>query len=127
MNSRLAILTVCLLLACVPARAAGSDDQRPPAGGSSWNCVQVEIGGDKAPDLDCLNQKLQDEVTSAAPSSGDATSAPLSATSASLHTGGFNQSAMSQQFGSNWGKSAVPFRPPAPIYGTPLRAGGAPP
>ncbi len=104
-----------------------SGDKVPANPGGHSSCVEVEIGGEKAPDWNCLNQKLEDEVNAASGAPAQAGLAPISANSPTDQVGGFNPTAMSQQYGSNWGKSAVPFRPPAPTFGDPLHVGGRTP
>lgn len=81
-------------------------------------CVEVEIGGEKAPKLSCLNQQLQKQVESVRPT---ANIAPLDATSSpAVKLGGYNQTALKQQYGPNYGKSAIPWRP-TNTYGGALR------
>jgi hypothetical protein len=81
-------------------------------------CVDVEIGGKRTPDLDCLSRKLKRQADRAAPllpaPSVDATSPPE-------RVGGFNETAVGQQYGKNFGKSAQPFRPTPPPASPPLR------
>ena len=77
-------------------------------------CVEVEIGGEKAPNLNCLNQHLQKQVDSVRPSE---TIAPLDASSSAVRLGGTNETALKQQYGPNYGKSAVPWRSTS-SYGT---------
>lgn len=85
------------------------------AGGT---CVEVEIGGERTPTLDCLNRALKQSVDRVQPIGN---LPPLGATSPAVQTGGFNEAALSEQYGQNLGKSVIPFRPPAPVYGTPVR------
>lgn len=81
------------------------------------SCIEVEIDGQKASDVNCLNQELEQKAASVP--HGTAV-APLSATAPNVQTGGFNQSAIRQQYGQNLGKSAEPYRPSAPVYAPPL-------
>ncbi|HTH98409.1 MAG TPA: hypothetical protein VL574_13405 [Stellaceae bacterium] len=74
-------------------------------------CVEVEIGGQKSTGLDCLNQKLKQATDSVQPVGNIP---PVDASSPAVKVGGFNETAMQQQYGQNWGKSVVPFRP-APL------------
>jgi hypothetical protein len=74
-------------------------------------CVDVEIGGDRA--LGCLNQRLKREVDRVNPSLN---LPPLDARSADVRVGNVNEAAVRQQYGSNYGRSAIPYRPPAPIF-----------
>jgi hypothetical protein len=89
-----------LLAAAVPALA-------------DETCVEVEIGGERVPAFNCLNQKLQKQVDSVHPAENIA---PLSATSSSVRLGGYNETALKQQYGANYGQSAIPWRP-ASAYG----------
>jgi hypothetical protein len=78
------------------------------------NCVEVEVGGEKSSGWSCINQRLKAEVERVQPVGNIA---PLQAGSAAVQVGGFSETAMSQQYGRNWGKSVVPFRPPASVFG----------
>ena len=80
-------------------------------------CVEVEIGGEKTPNLICLNQQLQKTVENAQPIGNVA---PLDASSPSVRLGGYNETALKQQYGPNYGKSVVPWRP-VNTYGSGLR------
>jgi hypothetical protein len=88
---------------------------QPPAPNFE-RCVDVQIGGDNA--LGCLNQKLKREVERTNPSIN---LPPLDARSPDVRVGNVNEAAVRQQYGSNYGRSAVPFRPPTPTYGVPGR------
>ena len=79
-------------------------------------CVDVEIGGDSA--LGCLNQKLKREVERVNPSIN---LPPLDARSPDVRVGNVNEAAVRQQYGSNYGRSVYPFRPPVPVYVLPRR------
>ena len=81
------------------------------------SCVEVEIDGEKSPPMTCLNQELEQKAA-AVPRIPNI--APVDATSSGVRTGGFNQAAVSQQYGQNFGKSTEPYRPPAPVYAPPL-------
>jgi len=78
-------------------------------------CVQVAIAGQSANSLNCLNQELQSQALAAAGQSTPA--APLGAGSASNAVGTFNQFGVAEQYGKNFGHSAVPYRPAPPVYG----------
>ena len=81
-------------------------------------CVEVEIGGEKTLSLSCLNQHLQKQADQVRPTESIA---PLNATSSpSVKLGGYNETALKQQYGPNYGKSAVPWRP-TNTYGSGLR------
>jgi len=72
-------------------------------------CVEIEIGGEKTPTLSCINQRLKRQAEQAHPVD---VAPPLDAASPPVKTGGFNQPALKQQYGPNFGKSAQPYRPP---------------
>jgi hypothetical protein len=74
-------------------------------------CVEVEIGSDRA--LGCLNQKLRREVERVNPSMN---LPPLDARSSDVRVGNVNEAAVRQQYGSNYGRSVIPFRPPTPSF-----------
>jgi hypothetical protein len=97
-----------------PEIIIGSDKPQTPT--YERSCVEVEIGGVPAPALNCLNRKLRGEVDKVQPPS---LAAPLDAKSQDTRVGIVNQSALRQQFGSNYGISAIPQRPTA-VYVSPL-------
>jgi hypothetical protein len=71
-------------------------------------CVDVQIGNESA--FGCLNQKLRREVDKVNPSLN---LPPVDARSSDVRVGNVNEAAVRQQYGSNYGRSAVPFRPPS--------------
>jgi hypothetical protein len=71
-------------------------------------CVEVEIGNEKAPSLGCLNRKLKRQVDRVAPSPNGP---PLDARSQDTRLGLANSVAVQQQYGPNFGRSAIPYRP----------------
>jgi hypothetical protein len=85
---------------------------------ASETCVEVEIGGERSSSLDCLNRQLKHVVDRVQPIGNIP---PISASSPAVQVGGFNEAAMSQQFGPNLGKSVFPYRPPAPVFGVQVR------
>lgn len=91
----------------------------PAGAGASQTCVQVQIAGQGAASLACLNQELQSQAQAA--SGQAAPAAPLSAGSPANATGSFNEAGVAEQYGKNFGVSALPYRPPPPVY-----ANGAP-
>lgn len=80
-------------------------------------CVEVEIGDDKAPAFGCLNRQLQEHVEIVRP---PANVPPNGVESPAVRLGGYNQQALRQQYGPNFGKSVVPYRP-AQTYANGLR------
>ena len=79
-------------------------------------CVEVEIGGDKALALACVNDHFQKQVDDVRFIEN---LPPVHASSPASTFGGFSLSALRQQYGSNLGKSAVPYRP-SRVYGANL-------
>jgi hypothetical protein len=86
----------------------GGNPPPPPARGS---CIEVEIGGDRA--FNCLNQQLKREVDRVDPLPNVP---PVSARSQDVRIGIVNVPAVAQQYGQNFGRSVVPFRPPPLIF-----------
>lgn len=79
-------------------------------------CVEVEVGSESA--FGCLNQKLKREVDRVNPSIN---LPPLDARSPDVRVGNVNEAAVREQYGSNYGRSAIPYRPPTPTYVLPRR------
>ncbi len=103
---------------CVFSLAVGyAADLPPKSDAPSQVCVEVEIAGVKSNSYDCLNQQLGRQAQMVQ-SIGNV--APVDAASPSVQTGGFNQAALSQQFGQNLGKSPTPYRPPAAVFTHPI-------
>ncbi len=67
--------------------------------------------------LDRLNKQLKRKVDETNPS--DITP-PIDARSSDLKTGVVNLPAVQQQYGKNYGRSVIPYRPAAPVYTNPL-------
>jgi hypothetical protein len=101
--------------------SAGAQDVKLNGEKAQTSCIEVTIDGQKAPDMSCLNQQLEQKAAAVRPTP---VIAPVDAHSPSVQTGGFNQAAVAQQYGQNFGKSVQPYRPPAPVYAPPL---GGPP
>jgi hypothetical protein len=108
-----------------PGAAAGLSTERsesviiggkPPPAPVFERCIEVEIGGDRA--LGCLNQQLKRKVERVNPSIN---LPPLDARSPDVRVGNVNEAAVRQQYGSNYGRSAYPFRPPPPVFTLPRR------
>jgi hypothetical protein len=64
--------------------------------------------------LGCLNEKLRAKVDEVNPT---LTTPPIDAKSSDLKVGNVNVPAVQQQYGKNFGKSVIPYRPAPPIYG----------
>jgi hypothetical protein len=93
------------------AGAAGGTSA--PAGPE--RCVEVEIGSSRA--MDCLNQKLKREVDRVNPS---VNLPPVDARSPDTKVGVVNVPGVQQQYGRNFGVSAVPFRPAPSTFTSPV-------
>jgi hypothetical protein len=87
----------------------------PLSGGQT--CVQVQIQGQKPNPYDCLNQQLQSQAQGGTQSSP---SLPLAANAPSNKVGTFNEQGVKEQYGQNFGKSVIPFRPPPPSFSNSL-------
>jgi hypothetical protein len=133
--ARDAVLTACVILgvmlgavapvaAQTPGGSAGSSAERreiiiggnPSPPRTLERCVDVQIGSDSA--FGCLNQKLSREVDRVNPSLN---LPPIDARSSDVRVGNVNEAAVRQQYGSNYGRSAFPFRPPPPLLVLPRR------
>lgn len=115
-------LSVFLALSTLPAPSRAEDraprgsivtDQN--SGDDTENCVEVEIAGSKA--LDCINRRLKRDTDRIRPVPNIP---PSDARSPDPHLGIFNAPALQQQYGSSFGHSVVPYRPPAPVFTPPL-------
>jgi hypothetical protein len=126
-GSRTAVLTACVtLLVVTPLTAQTASGSKPPAappqqgvmiGGAprqSSNferCVDVRVGGENA--FGCLNETLKRQVDRVNPSMN---LPPFDARSSDISVGNVNQAAVREQYGSNYGRSAFPYRPAAPTF-----------
>lgn len=122
----------CLIFALIGAPAAAQSpaaNTAPPqerreiiVGGGTGpapsyeRCVDVQIGNERA--FGCLNEKLKREVDKVNPTIN---LPPIDARSADVRVGNVNEAAVRQQYGSNYGISAVPYRPPMPNLVLPRR------
>jgi hypothetical protein len=105
----IAILVLVALLS-----GPGAAQQSAPPRRES--CVEVQIGGERS--YSCRNQQMRRDVDRARPTPNVA---PLDARSLDVRIGIVNVPAVQQQYGKNFGKSVVPFRPPAPTMSVPRR------
>lgn len=122
--------TILFLLAAVAFISQGTAEERVimlpeiVVGGArsssvaSDRCVEVEIGSSRA--LDCLNQKLKQQVDRVNPSMNIA---PIDAKSQDIKVGIVNMPGVQQQYGRNFGVSVVPYRPAPPVFTSPLGPG----
>ncbi|NVO17712.1 MAG: hypothetical protein HXX10_27115 [Rhodoplanes sp.] len=76
-------------------------------------CIEVQIGNEKT--LDCFNQQFRREVDRINPSLNVP---PIGPNSTDLQKGLVNVPAVQQQYGPNYGRSVVPYRPTI-TYGAP--------
>lgn len=67
--------------------------------------------------LDQLNQRLRRKVDETNPTEN---TPPIDARSSDLKTGIVNMPAVQQQYGKNFGRSVIPYRPAAPVYTPPI-------
>lgn len=87
------------------------------ATGNGQTCVQVQIAGQKRSPFNCLNQQLQQQVQGA---QGAPSVPPVTSGSPSNKVGTFNEQGLAEQYGKNFGKSVIPYRPPPPTYSNSL-------
>lgn len=100
------LLALLFAVAAVPASAQESN------GDDIRRCVDVEIGGQRAP-YGCINQALRRKVDEATRATDGLGAKGFDAKSPDLKIGIVNTSAVRQQYGRNFGISAFPYRPPA--------------
>ncbi len=94
-----------------PPKDAGSNN----IGSGSGEGTSDKSGDAKS--IERLNQILKRKVDEINPSFN---TPPLDARSPDTKIGVINIPAVQQQYGQNFGRSAVPYRPPPPIYVSPL-------
>jgi len=105
-----AALTVALLLSVQAGHAQGASVDAP--------CVDVQVGTQHEPDLDCINRQFQLRAQHAHDAPVEL--APIGAGSPSTAVGTANQAAAEEKMGSAFGKSAQPQRPQSPVFVSPL-------
>lgn len=110
----LAACLVTVMTVSAMAQASGPAERREstviggqPSGSTVQRCVDVQIGGDSA--FGCLNEKLRREVDKVNPTLN---LPPIDARSSDVKVGNANEAAVRQQYGSNYGRSVIPYRPP---------------
>ncbi|WP_175968654.1 hypothetical protein [Burkholderia sp. BCC0322] len=111
---------VCLLLATgahaqVGRAAASAAAPAPASPGSATKpvCVDAEVDGKRALSYDCLSQQLKPNADPQAGASQ--TDSERLSKQPSNRLGTFNLSTERNRFGANWGRSATPQRPDAPV------------
>lgn len=92
-----------------------------PSPAPTSTCVDVQIGDDRTPYLNCLNDEMQKSVQRER--GVPLPAAPLSANSSGNQIGTFNEAAARQRMGNAFGISPVPQRPPKPVFVSPLLPG----
>lgn len=129
--TRDAVLTACVVLAVTvpvaaqtPAGSTGPSVERretiiggkPQPAPTFERCVEVEIGSASA--FGCLNQQLRREADRV---NRSLNLPPIDARSPDVRVGNVNEAAVRQQYGSSYGRSAIPYRPPTPTFVLPRR------
>jgi hypothetical protein len=110
-----------VMLGCLTFAAANSASAQQASSGDAKQkplpCVDVKIGQDEAPALNCMNDAIRAQVehTQGTPS----LTAPTDARSPSNEVGAFNNQAAQEQMGNAYGVSARPQRPKA-LFVNPL-------
>lgn len=77
-----------------------------------------DAAGSAGQSLGCINERLKRQVDSVNPPVTN--TPPIDAKSQDLKVGVVNVPAVQQQYGRNFGVSAFPYRPPAPVYTSPV-------
>jgi hypothetical protein len=90
-----------------PAPNVGTGQQTASDGKGQGRCVDVSIGNDAS--FGCLNQKLKQKVDEVNPPVLN--TPPIDARSSDLKVGTVNVPAVQQQYGQNFGRSVIPYRP----------------
>ena len=79
------------------------------------SCTDARVGSAEA--YSCVNQKLYQQGLRQHATGGGGS---IDATAPAPQVGTYNQAAVREHLGSNFGKSAVPQRPPANVFPPPL-------
>lgn len=93
----------------LPEIVIGGEKDKPSA---PERCADIEPAAGKG--MDCLNQRLKREVDRVNPPTIN--QPPVDARSPDPKVGVINIPGVQQQYGKNFGVSAVPFRPPPAIF-----------
>jgi hypothetical protein len=118
---RTVMLAVGMLIALSGPGFAQESEQLPPINvlgkrpPPTNDCSKLPAGSKQ--NLDCLNRQLKRDLDRVSPPS---INVPASASSPDTQIGIVNLPAVQQQYGQSYGHSVIPFRPPAPSFGTPL-------
>ena len=81
-------------------------------------CIDVQIGNDRTAFLECLNSSFERHVRQEHQTPQP--EAPIGVKSSPTQLGIFNETAARQRMGNAFGVTAVPQRPPKPVFSTPL-------
>ncbi len=114
MSSKTITVLSLSLIAGGPLWAADA----PKPSDSARTCVDVQIGDDRTAYLNCLNEEFQRRVRQE--HEVPQIDAPISGRSSPNQVEGFNETAAREQMGNAFGVSAVPQRPPKPVFVNPL-------
>ena len=85
-----------------------------PATAGHQRCVDVTVGNDRS--FGCLNEKMKQQVDKVSPVMNVE---PIDAKSSDTKTGVVSIPGVQQQYGQNFGRSVVPYRPPPLVYTSP--------
>ena len=120
-GAAMARLLSLLLLACA-ALPAQADEHTVvvKAAAPDKGCVEVEVNGQRAQSMSCLNEKLlpNSNVMNRQPPALSGAEAVMQRPSNQL--GLYNRAALEHRMGNAFGKSVTPQRPPAPAPASPL-------
>lgn len=128
------VLLLCVSTAPLSARAQQAD---PPHMADKESKRDILVTGQRPAssctgqssaqpvDYACLNGELKAAAANTAPPASSAADAITSQATTPSKVGTFSHTATGQRMGQNFGKSAQPYRPPAPVYTYPVRT--APP
>jgi hypothetical protein len=99
-----------------PATMIGRGGGQPAGTGNGGHerCVDVAVGNDNS--FGCINERLKRKVDEVNPVLN---TPPIDAKSSDLKVGTVNIPAIQQQYGSNFGRSVVPYRPATTYSPTP--------
>ncbi|WP_196484004.1 hypothetical protein [Burkholderia territorii] len=116
MKMRLEVLvTIACMLPVAGALAQGGRAAADEPGSATKPvCVDAEVDGKRALSYDCLSRQLK-PTADAQPGGASQTDSERLSKQPSNRLGTFNLSTERNRFGSNWGRSATPQRPDAPV------------